>query len=194
MTNANLSKVFLATLGVILAAQANATTPPASAAAALPAKKMTVESGKVEFLAVGKPSFLKVNGTGSAPTGNLTLEDGKASGEFSFELGTLDTKNETRTEHMKNKYLEVEKFPKATIKFKDIAATGEKVQTAIPAELTLHGQTHPVTLTAELSGTNKKTASGTFKIKLSEFGIAVPTYAGVTIADEVTVTIDSVLK
>lgn len=185
-----LNMFFLTALVLLLTATANATPAPV----AVPVKTMSVESGKVQFLAVGKPSFLKVNGEGNAPTGTMTIENGKASGEFSFDLATLDTKNETRTGHMKDKYLEVEKFPKATLKFKDVDAPGDKVQATIPAELTLHGQTRPVTMNAELSGGAKRTANGNFKIKLSDFGIAIPSYAGVTIADEVTVTIDSLLK
>ncbi len=186
----NTAKLFLTTIALLFAAAANAAPTPAAAST----KTLSVESGKVQFLAVGKPSFLKVNGEGKAPTGTMTIENGKATGEFTFDLASLDTKNETRTGHMKDKYLEVEKFPKATIKFKDVDAPGDVVKADIPAELTLHGQTRPVTMKAELSGGEKRTASGNFKIKLSDFGIAIPSYAGVTIADEVTVTIDSLLK
>lgn len=153
-----------------------------------------VESGKVEFLAIGKPSFLKVKGLGTAPKGTLTIENGKATGEFTFDLASLDTGIELRNEHMKDKYLEVAKFPKATVRFKDVtAAEGSKQQ--IPAELELHGVTKPISLDAELKASGeKKVAHATFKFKLTDFEIAIPEHLGIRIADEVTVTIESTLK
>ena len=154
-------------------------------------KLMTIDSGKVTFLAVGKPSFLKINGTGGKPEGSLTVADEKASGTFTFNLASLDAANETRTEHMKNKYLEVEKFPTATITFKDVEAKGDTVKTDIPAMLTLHGQTKPVTLKAEL---DQKVAKATFKLNVTEFGMEKPRYGGIGVEDDIVVNIDTVLK
>ena len=170
-------------------ALANAASPADSAA-----KSLAIKSGKVEFLAIGKPSFLKVRGIGTAPTGELKLSGSKASGEFTFDLSSLDTEIALRNEHMKDKYLEVGKFPKATIRFKDVEAK-EGAKSTIPAELELHGVKKTVSMDAELKpeGESKK-ATGTFKFKLTDFGIAIPSHLGITIADEVTVTIESVLK
>lgn len=173
------------------ALNSNAATPVSDGTSG---KAMAVKSGKVEFLAIGKPSFLKVRGIGSAPTGELKVIGTKASGEFSFELASLDTDIALRNEHMKDKYLEVGKFPKAIIRFKDIEAK-EGAKATIPAELELHGVKKTISMDAELqpSGEAKK-ATGTFKFKLTDFGIAIPSHLGVTIADEVTVTIESVLQ
>lgn len=157
-------------------------------------KQMTVASGKVEFLAIGKPSFLKINGSGGRPTGTLTIIDGKATGDFDFELASLDAKNETRTEHMKNKYLEVEKYPKAKLTFKDVDTTEDGAKVSVPAMLTLHGQTKPVTLEAELTTGAKKVANGTFKMKVTDFGIEKPRYGGIGVDDEITVNIETVLQ
>jgi polyisoprenoid-binding protein YceI len=170
-------------------ALANAASPADSAA-----KSLAIKSGKVEFLAIGKPSFLKVRGVGTAPVGELKLSGTKASGEFTFDLSSLDTEIALRNEHMKDKYLEVGKFPKAIIRFKDIDAK-EGSKSTIPAELELHGVKKTVSMDAELKpeGESKK-ATGTFKFKLTDFGIAIPSHLGITIADEVTVTIESVLK
>ncbi|MBN8542048.1 MAG: YceI family protein [Deltaproteobacteria bacterium] len=179
----------LTLLAFSIDALANAASPTDSAA-----KSLAIKSGKVEFLAIGKPSFLKVRGVGTAPTGELKLSGTKASGEFTFDLSSLDTEIALRNEHMKDKYLEVGKFPKATIRFKDVE-TKEGAKSAIPAELELHGIKKTVSMDAELKpeGETKK-ATGTFKLKLTDFGITIPSHLGVTIADEVTVTIESVLK
>jgi polyisoprenoid-binding protein YceI len=153
-----------------------------------------VESGKVEFLAIGKPSFLKVKGLGTAPKGTLKIENGKATGEFTFDLSSLDTGIELRNEHMKDKYLEVAKFPTATVRFKDVTAA-EGTQQKIPAELELHGVTRPISLDAELKVQGeKRVAHATFKFKLTDFEVAIPEHLGIRIADEVTVTIESTLK
>lgn len=184
------------------AAVAAPPAPPAGApttAAAAPVaagKKMSAGTGKVEFLAIGSPSFLKVRGKSpAAPKGELTMNDDKASGEFTFDLTSLDTENEMRNDHMKNKYLQVAQFPTATIKFKDVDAKGDSVKATIPAELTLHGKTKPIQLVAELTkaGATAK-AKGEFKFKLSEYSIDIPKHMGITVADEVTVNIESDLK
>lgn len=171
-----------------------ATTEKNTAEKAPAAKSLSVKSGSVEFLAIGKPSFLKVRGKGSAPVGSLKLNGTKASGEFTFDLASLDTEIALRNEHMKEKYLEVGKFPKATIRFTDVDAK-ESSKSTVSAELELHGVKKPIAMDAELKpeGDAKK-ANGTFKFKLTDFGIALPSHLGVTIADEVTVTIESVLQ
>ena len=170
---------------------ATSATAPAAAAATASGKTMTIESGKVEFLAVGKPSFLKVKGEGVTPTGTMTVTNGKATGEFSFDLSKLSTGIEMRDEHMKEKYLEVGKHPKAIVRFKDIEVKDGAAKGAIPAELELHGQKKPITMDAELKAGK---ATGKFKIKLSDYAIEIPKYSGITIADDVDVTIESVLK
>lgn len=178
----------------MLGLSAYAATPaaaPATAPAATATKTMTLESGKVEFLAVGKPSFLKVKGEGATPVGTLTVANGKATGEFSIDLAKLSTGIEMRDEHMKEKYLEVAKHPKAIVRFKDIDVKDGAAKGAIPAELELHGQKKPITMDAELKDGK---ATGKFKIKLSDYAIEIPKYSGITIADDVDVTIESVLK
>lgn len=168
---------------------------PQPAAIASKAATLKVASGSVDFLAVGKPGFLKVKGKGAQPSGTLTFDGGKAKGEFTFDLTSLDTENETRNGHMKDKYLEVAKFPTATITFSDVAAKEDSVSTTIPAKLTLHGQTHAVDMKSELTKTaDGRQAKGEFKFKLSEYGIDIPTHLTVTIADEVTVNINALLK
>ena len=183
-------KMSLSLAMFLLIADVSSATPPVE----IPAKSLAIKAGKVEFLAIGKPSFLKVRGVGSAPSGTLKLKGTKASGEFTFELSSLDTEIALRNEHMKDKYLEVGKFPKATIRFQD-AETKDGTKTSVAAELELHGVKKPVVLEAELKpdGETKK-ASGSFKFKLTDFSIAIPSHLGVTIADEVTVNIESVLQ
>lgn len=174
--------------------RASAATPPKEEATKAAAPKLEIESGKVEFLAIGKPSFLKVKGVGTTPKGSLTLEGDKTSGEFTFDLSSLDTGIALRNEHMKDKYLEVGKYPVATIRFQDVPAK-EGAEQTVPAEMELHGVKKPITLEATLKPDGeKKLASASFKFKLTDYQIEIPTHLGITIADEVSVTIESTLK
>src|SRR4051812_9417558 len=74
--------------------------------------------GSTEFLAVGKPSFLKILGKGKGPEGTLKVVDGQASGAFTVHLSDLTTNNDMRDHHMKEKYLEVSKYPSAEFHLK----------------------------------------------------------------------------
>ncbi len=152
------------------------------------ADRKTVQSGSVEFLAIGTPSFIKVKGEGAKPSGQLTIADGKATGEFKLDLSQFKTGMEKRDEHMKAT-LEVEKYPTATVTFKDITVPQGKA--TIPVELELHGQKKPVTMEAEFSSGK---ALGKMRVKLSEFGIKPPSFAGITVKDDVDVTINSVIQ
>ncbi len=115
-------------------------------------QSISAKGGDVEFLAIGKPSFIKIHGKGTAPSGKLSLDGRKVSGQFEFELSSLDTGIETRNEHMKTKYLEVGKYPKASLELKSaspLAGWTLKTPKVNDAEfngvLTLHGVSKPVT-------------------------------------------------
>lgn len=72
------------------------------------------DSGSVEFLAIGRPSAIKIRGKGTAPEGKVTLVSDKenriARGTLVFDMTSLDTGMDTRNEHMKEKYLETGKY------------------------------------------------------------------------------------
>ncbi|WP_374470315.1 YceI family protein [Phenylobacterium sp.] len=111
-------------------------------------------------------------------------------------VGTLDA---ALDKHLKTAdFLDVAKFPTAEFKATRVRRTGERTA-EITGDLTLHGVTRPVTLTAEFNqaGVNPidKAYSLGFdakgKIKRSDFGIT--TYIP-AIGDEVTLQIEAELK
>lgn len=83
---------------------------------------MSPEKGNVEFLAVGKPAFVKIKGEGQGPTGQFQLK--KVGSEFILnaelivDLRTLKTGIELRDNHMKEKYLLTPQYNSATLKLK----------------------------------------------------------------------------
>lgn len=152
----------------------------------------TESDGTVAFTAVGRPAMIKIVGEGPGPQGTLNYKDGKLNGTLTVDLKKLTTKIDLRDDHMKNKYLEIEKYPQAELIFKDYAisldAAGEK---DFEADFKLHGVTKKVfgkiTLTKD-----KKTTSGAanFKIKVTDYLDTLPSYAGIKVADDVEVKVD----
>lgn len=154
-------------------------------------------SGGVEFNATGRPSALKIHGKGSAPKGSLVLEGTVASGSLSFDLESLDTGIKLRNEHMKTKYLEVGKYGKATLTIEKLSVpealkteAGKVEKAPFQGVLSLHGVQKPVSgfATIQRSG-DQMTVAADFGIKTSEYGISTPSFAGITMAEDVQVAV-----
>ena len=153
--------------------------------------------GATEFLAVGKPAMIKINGKGPGPDGSLTFAANKISGAIKVDLTKLTTEIDLRDEHMKNKYLEVKKYPTADLIFNEFklpiavdAMTDKEIDVPFTADFTLHGKTNSVSGMAHVTKVQKKiTGTATFTIPIMKYLETLPSYAGVKIADEVTVKI-----
>jgi polyisoprenoid-binding protein YceI len=153
------------------------------------------DSGSIEFFATGWPSALKIHGKGPGPDGTLTLTDTKASGSFTVDLEALKTGIALRDRHMKEEYLQVDRYPRAvlTISRLDVALVPDgpafgAVTVPFEGSLLLHGVEKPVTGQAKVSRSDSKvTVNAGFTITLGEFGIEVPKYLGITVAEKVDV-------
>lgn len=138
---------------------------------------------------VSGPAGLKIDGT----TGDLTAVEDGGNVVLTVSLANLTTGIGLRDQHMREKYLEVPKFPATTLTVArsalTVPASGQKSAGDAPATLNLHGQSRPVTVHYEskADGTAVVT-SGTFHINMNDFGITVPTYLGVTVKPGVDVT------
>lgn len=158
-------------------------------------------SGAVEFLAVGRPSAIKIRGKGTAPEGTITLKKAAsgylAQGVVSVELESLDTGIGTRTSHMKEKYLEVGNYPKAELELleaqlpESFGQEDAEAKTAFRGTLTLHGVKKPVEGTVSVKrNSNSCSGHAEFSLKLADYAIAIPRFAGITVADDVSVSVD----
>jgi polyisoprenoid-binding protein YceI len=146
--------------------------------------KLAASGGDVSFTAVG-PGGLKIVGT----TKELAVKEDGATVTVVVPLGNIDTGIGLRNRHMREKYLEVDKYPTAELsvnrsdlKFVDGSASAS-------GTMKIHGQSKPVTFTY----TAKKNGSsfaidGAVHLNMKEFGIEVPSYLGVTVKPEVDVT------
>lgn len=146
------------------------------------------QKGSLNFEAIGKPAMIKIKGESDAPKTKVTFEADKVSLEAILQLDNLKTGIDLRDEHMKEKYLEVVKFPQAklVIKALPIPLSWKQKPESIsekPFEgmLTLHGIEKAISGTFTLEKEGESEAK--FKIKLSDFGIEIPEYLGVKVAD-----------
>jgi polyisoprenoid-binding protein YceI len=174
-----------------------AASTPASAAAKGWILDLDKGSGVVLMDAVGKPSMLRIHGKGDAPKGQLKLEDKKLNGAATFKIDSMDTGIGMRNKHMKEKYLEIGKYPDAKLTFKDMALPANSASENFSADslpfkglLSLHGVENPVEGTAKVDRkSDQTTIDARFSFKPSAYKVASPSFAGVTMADDVNVTV-----
>lgn len=133
---------------------------------------------------------------GSFNSAEATLTSSKddfsdATVELKADVGSIDTHSEQRNNHLKSEaFFDAAQFPTLTFKSTSFKKTGDKTY-EVTGDLTLHGVTKKVVLTATLNGTiqtqQKKTVSGwkvTGIIKRSDFGIN-PKFPANVVSDEV---------
>lgn len=158
--------------------------------------KLDPKTGTTEFHATGHPSAIKIVGKGAAPTGAFKVEGLKVTGTATFDLTSLDTGIEMRNQHMKEKYLETGKFPTCTLTVSDMALPktlddgGSLSAVPFTGKLSLHGVEHAVSGTCDLAKKNGAVSfDATFEIKVDDYKIDQPKFAGITMADTVQVSV-----
>lgn len=167
---------------------------PASAEAAVNLKS---QGGEVTFLAVGKPSMLKIHGKSAEPRADLKLDGTNLSGKTEIAMDSFTTGIETRDKHMKEKYLQTKEHPRATLTLKDVkvgpdfASSLSSGSKPFEGTLAFHGKELPVK--GNFSAANGK-VSASFPLRLSEFGVEIPQYLGVTVAENVDVEVNLPLQ
>jgi polyisoprenoid-binding protein YceI len=142
---------------------------------------------KVSFQASG-PAGMKIEGT----TAELSVADDGVNVVTTVALGNLTTGIGLRDHHMKEKYLEVAKYPVAILTIPRSALkvphAGEQSSADVAGSVQLHGQTRPVSVHYEAKGEGPSlSVRGTFHVNMNEFGISVPVYLGVTVKPDVDV-------
>jgi len=146
----------------------------------------------------------KVSGTIDADPASVA--DAKV--DVSIDLASLDTGISMRNEHMRDRFLNVEKFPAAT--FKSVSVSGAKsvapnkpTDLNVTGDFTLHGVTKRITVPvrvvvipeSELTKSSRGAgdwvhATSEFGIKLSDYGIEVPQALVMKLSDALTVRLD----
>lgn len=143
----------------------------------------------VSFIATG-PGGLKIEGK----TSDLSVNEENGKVHFVVPIARLDTGIDLRNRHMREKYLEVGKYPNAelvvdrsAIKF---PSDGAESSGTANGTMTIHGQSKPVAVAykAKRAGSNYD-ISGSLRVNIKEYGVEVPSYLGVTVKPDVDVNV-----
>ncbi len=160
--------------------------------------KLAKTIGRSNFLAIGNPSAIRIEGQGEAPEGDLNVVDQGAnwilSGTLHIDLKSYSTGIALRDRHMKDKYLEVDKYQMATLNIEALQVQkvflAKETESNIPFKglLTLHGVSKNVEGELSVKKLNAKIqVSSKFTLKLSDYSVDVPSFAGIKVADSVEV-------
>jgi polyisoprenoid-binding protein YceI len=112
------------------------------------------------------------------PQGTFTLDPAGPKLDVTLEAAKVDTANAKRDEHLRSPdFFNARQYPTITFKSTSAEKTGENTY-KVNGELTLLGQTKPVTATVETfgpaqdpRGTTRAGAEAIFTIKRSDFGM-----------------------
>lgn len=143
----------------------------------------------VSFTAVG-PAGFQIVGT----TSDLNTNDQGGQIDVVVPLANLHTGISLRDNHMKEKYLEVGRYPtaqltvdRAAIKFPNDAAS----DATATGTMTLHGQSKPLAFHYRATREGGRIhVTGDARVNMKNFGINVPSYMGITVKPDVMLSID----
>jgi polyisoprenoid-binding protein YceI len=168
-------------------------------AAPLPSEKWVVDlnkgTGSIEFNAIGRPSALRIHGKGDKATGLFKVNGLTLLGTATFMLDSLDTGIKLRNKHMKKKYLETDQYPQAKFTFTKAllpetlkSGNGAVKKTPFEGILFIHGVEKSISGIANIERKeNEISVLAAFGLKVSDFNIAIPSFAGITMAENVDV-------
>jgi len=100
---------------------------------------------------------------------------------FQVDLDALDTGIGLRNRHMRENYLQTDKFRYASLKGKIVKATqlsSGVFKVDVQAEMFIHGVTQNISLSGTLSKTGEKTYNikSDYSVKLSSYNIEIPNF------------------
>ena len=118
-------------------------------------------------------------------TASITVDEDAKNVTLVVPLTNLTTGVDLRDKHMKEKYLEVEKFPEAKLVIERaclaLPEAGEK-SGECPGAFTLHGQTKGVTVKFKASVTGKSTeVDASFTANFVDHGVEEPKYMAIKV-------------
>ena len=157
-------------------------------------QKWTAEKGRISFFSDAAIEDIEAintivgslfNGTSGELVYILKIRD------FNFDKALMK-------EHFNEKYMESEKFPKATFQGKVVGykpGTDSEQKVRAVGKLSVHGVTKDIDVPGTISIVNGRLVmKSTFKVKLADYNIKIPTIIWQNIAEEVEVRIDLTYK
>ncbi len=153
----------------------------------------TSDEPSVAFHAVGSVPGMKIDGS----TNELNVTDDGTNVKITVPLAKLDTKIALRNDHMRNKYLEVGTYPNAELTVArsalKIPAAGASSAGDATGTMKIHGKEHQVTFHYAAGNSGGKIAvKGSVHLNTNDYGIVIPSYAGVTMKPDLDVEVSFV--
>ena len=162
-----------------------------TALVALPAQAAVQKKGDSSATFNGKgPAGFKLEGK----TSDLKLEDDGKVLRIIVPLANMKTGIDLRDRHMREKYLEVEKYPDAVLEVPwsalRLPPPGQSVQETARGTVSLHGKSKevPVRYTVATQGDTYQ-VTGTVPLNMKDFDINVPSYLGQTVKPDIETTV-----
>jgi polyisoprenoid-binding protein YceI len=129
----------------------------------------------------------------------VTAEDGSVTASGTIQVASVDTSDDGRDTHLRSAdFFDVETYPEITFESTSIAAKDEDTW-EIAGDLTMHGVTKPITLTAEVGqdvdpwGNDRVGLEATATINRSDWGIKFNMAMGsgnVVVSDKIKLELD----
>ena len=123
-------------------------------------------------------------------TNQLRIEDDGTTLRVTVPLASLQTGIGLRDKHMREKYLEVQKYPDAVLELPwsavKLPEDGQTSQGTAPGKMSLHGKTKDVQVKYRIVRTgNRFQVTGNIPLNLKDYDIDVPSYLGVTVQPDI---------
>lgn len=138
---------------------------------------------KVSFHATG-PAGFKIVGK----TNQIQVEEREGGVVFTVPVASVKTGIKLRDRHMRDKYVEVSKYPNVTLQLSiaDIrlpASAGETIEAQASGVFQIHGKSSQVIVSYIIKKKKKKKflLEGSFSFNTEEHGIKIPSYLGITV-------------
>lgn len=116
---------------------------------------------------------------------------------FEVDLRTLDTGIGLRNRHMRENYLETDKFPMAKYKGRIVKAVpqGQSVNVTVEGRMFIHGVTQPLTVQGRMfPETNGYRVQAATAVKLTDYNIPIPKLMFMKISEDIRLTLDFFLR
>jgi polyisoprenoid-binding protein YceI len=183
----------------------------ASSLLAAPRTYNTTSDGKNYAMFTSEATLETIHGRTSKVTGTITADPADApasSVDITIDLASLDTGIDMRNGHLRERFLQVDKFPTATFKSVNVAApksigSNNPIVINVTGDLTIHGVTKRVTVPVrvvvipetELTKSSRGPgdwihATTDFQIKLGDYGIPVPENLVMKLSDRIGIKLD----
>lgn len=128
-------------------------------------------------------------------TGDLEISGTRAArGAVTVDLASVRSDSDQRDSQFRNRIMNTAQYPNAIFEltrpadFRAVPQVGRQVTVTVTGDLTIHGQTRPVTfdLTAQRTAGALR-VSGSIPITFADHGVEAPNFGGITVEDAGTI-------